>query len=102
MGDRTFTAEDVIRIYELYLDEREMQTVEDFFQTVEEEEPLPSVSSLLGILENLLGILAGPFIGAIAATFSIAARNALNAGISALANTNRILGRIVEQEEVDA
>lgn len=38
MGDRTFTAEDVLRIYDQYLDEIEMQTVEDFFMPEEMED----------------------------------------------------------------
>jgi len=50
MGDRTFTADDVLRIYLDYLDEREMKTVEDFFavETIEVD-----VSFLNGVLRRL-------------------------------------------------
>jgi len=39
MGDRTFSAEDVIRIYENFLTPSEQETVDFFF--MEEPEPLP-------------------------------------------------------------
>lgn len=102
MGDRTFTAEDVLRIYEFYLDESEMETVEEFFRVEPEESQLPSVENLLTILEALLRILANPLVGAIAATFSVLATAAIREANAALRSTNEILGRIIEQGGVDA
>mgnify|MGYP005822947041 CR=1 FL=1 len=57
MGDRTFSADDVLRIYEFYLDEREMKTVEDFFAVEPEPEDLTSTQSLLDTVIGLLEVL---------------------------------------------
>lgn len=61
MGDRTFSAEDVLRIYEFFLDSDEQETVEKFFAEMEEEEEpeesLPSPDDffrLLGLFRQLL------------------------------------------------
>lgn len=103
MGDRTFSAEDVLRIYELYLDEREMETVENFFMVEEGETiDLSFVVNLLEILENLLSILGRTSIAALAATFAPFVLAALNEALRGLRDTNQILGRIVEQGGVDA
>lgn len=102
MGDRTFSADDVLRIYADYLTEREMEIVENFFATEEMGADLPPVEGLLEVLENLLTILASPFVGAIAATFSVLARAALTEALNALRSTNDILGRIIQQGGVDA
>lgn len=103
MGDRTFSADDVIRIYQDFLTSSEQKTVDLFFmEEPEPVEPLPDVTSLLSILELLLGILVNPVIAAIAATFSTFALLTLNGGIRALRETNEILGNIIEGGDVNA
>jgi len=103
MGDRTFSAEDVIRIYEEFLTSAEQDTVDEFFMQVDESLlPFVAVRNLLALLEPLLGTLAGFRIGVLAATFGTLTLQILNAAVAALASTNRILGNILEREEVDA
>lgn len=103
MGDRTFSAEDVIRIYQLFLTDRERETVDEFFEQVDNSLlPFNAVRNLLAILEVILLRLAGPLIGALAAVFGAATLAALNAAVSSLNSTNRILGNILDTEEVDA
>lgn len=100
MGDRTFSADDVIRIYREFLTEDEMETVEEFFAR-DEPEPV-NVSGAIKSIENLLKLLGNPLIDAVLATFSIVARTALFAATRALRETNNILNNIQEQGGVDA
>jgi len=102
MGDRTFSAEDVIRIYEDFLTSSEMETVDLFFADRPAESTLPSVGNLLNILETLLTLLSSSTLGVLAAVFGAITLAALNAAIAAVRSTNLILGNILEQEEVDA
>jgi len=54
MGDRTFSAEDVIRIYELFLTKSEQETVDFFFRVEPMETPSgPSFEDL----EKIGGLL---------------------------------------------
>lgn len=102
MGDRTFTAEDVLRIYDQYLDEIEMQTVEDFFMPEEMEDvsliPLVAVRNLIDVLDPLLTILAS-FPIALAASLFAPARIALTLVIPLLASILRILRVILAAGE---
>jgi len=54
MGDRTFSAEDVIRIYEDFLTSDEQETVDEFFAEEPEE---PEVVFSLDELEVLVGLI---------------------------------------------
>jgi len=103
MGDRTFTAEDVLRIYEDYLDESEMQTVEDFFKPEEEIDisllPLVAVRNLLAVLEPLLAIIASFPVALLVGLIGGIARRALTLAIPALAGIIRILKVIIAIEE---
>jgi len=105
MGDRTFTADDVLRIYELYLDETEMQTVEDFFMPEEPVDnslvPLVAVRNLLAVLEPLLLLLAS-FPLQVAASLFAPARIALRLVVPLLAGIIRILNFILATEEGNA
>jgi len=105
MGDRTFSADDVLRIYEFYLDENEMQTVEDFFMFEEEPDnsliPFVAVRNLLAVLEPLLLILASFPIALLTGIFP-PARAALRVVIPLLAGIIRILNFILATEENDA
>ncbi len=57
MGDRTFSAEDVIRIFEDFLTSNEQETVENFFaEMAEEPEPafdLDELANLVGLIRQL-------------------------------------------------
>jgi len=63
MADRTFSADDVLRIYEFFLDSTEQKTVEMFFAELEEpeeeEEPIFTVDELK-IITGLIRQLFGP------------------------------------------
>ena len=56
MGDRTFSAEDVIRIYQDFLTSAEQETVDEFFAEEPEEEEPEVVFTLLE-LEMLVGLI---------------------------------------------
>jgi len=57
MGDRTFTAEDVLRIYADFLDSGEQETVENFFREEEEEEEPPETEPTADDFFFLLGLM---------------------------------------------
>jgi len=96
MGDRTFSAEDVLRIYEEYLTETEMQTVEDFFMA----EEMDDVSLIpLVAVRNLIEILASFPIAIVASLFA-PARIALALVIPLLASILRILRIILAAGEL--
>ena len=102
MGDRTFSAEDVLRIYEDYLTETEMQTVEDFFAPEEPVDnsllPLVAVRNLLNVLDPLSTILSSFPIAIIASAFA-PARIALALVVPIIAGVVRILKVILAVEE---
>lgn len=103
MGDRTFTAEDVLRIYADYLDESEMKTVEEFFGMPDPGAPIPvNVSGAIRSIDNLLKVLGSPLLDAILAVFSVTARAALFAASRALRDTRGILNNITDQGGVNA
>ncbi len=91
MGDRTFSADDVIRIYEFFLTPSEQETVDFFFLIPPpEEEPLDIFDTLREILETL-GFLQVTLRGLVSAilvfapglfglfsTITVAVANALN------------------------
>ena len=85
MGDRTFSADDVLRIYEFYLDETEMETVENFFR--------PEVPIELTLLERVLEafLLARSLLSAPAIVFAlqIFPQVAINAYQQAIFELNR-------------
>lgn len=68
MGDRTFSAEDVIRIYQFFLTDNERETVDLFFEEMEEmpeEGPLQELFEglrvLLELIRQLRSVLGGLF-----------------------------------------
>ncbi len=90
MGDRTFTAEDLIRIYEFYLDTEEQETVEIFF--------LPEIDINVAILERILQLflalvsaLTPPLIGLLLSVLPQATVNAYNIVVQVLFRVNRAL-----------
>lgn len=91
MGDRTFTADDVIRIYEFYLDEDEMAAVEFFF--------LPEVDITIPILQRILDafllaiqLLTSPAIALLVSVFPAAVIEAYNQAVFELTRGSRAIG----------
>jgi len=105
MGDRTFSAEDVIRIYENFLTSTEMQTVDEFFIPEEEMDisllPLAGVRNLLEVLDPLSTILGSFPIALIASAFA-PARIALALVVPIIFGVVRILRIIIAVEEANA
>lgn len=94
MGDRTFDAEDVIRIYEFYLDQEEQETVEFFFLP-EVDINVAILTRILDLLLNLISVLTTPLIGFLLSVFPQAVIAFYNEAIDELAKTNRALGNII-------
>jgi len=103
MGDSTFTAEDVLRIYEFYLDQQERETVELFFAT-EPEDPIniEFAENLLTRLETLAIILGSNTIGVLVKLFSATASVTLNLALEGLRQSTEILSFILTERSVDA
>lgn len=62
MGDRTFSAEDVIRIFQDFLTRGEQRTVEEFFREEPEEEEEPEPEFTLAELRAIVGLIRQLFI----------------------------------------
>ena len=63
MGDRTFTGNDVLRIYEFFLDSDEQEQVENFFREMSEGEEPEETGPTTADFRRLLGLfrqLSGP------------------------------------------
>ena len=99
MGDRTFSAEDVIRIYEEYLTESEMETVDEFFEAPPGEEGLQTIRSVLALFESIQVTLV--FVSTLV-QISAVARTALRVTIALLAGAIRILEGIIQRAEANA
>lgn len=102
MGEQTFTAEDVIRIYAFYLDESEQKTVEEFFETFIEERDVSFLADLLEVLERILSIFLTGRITALAITFGVATRLLLEEAQRELRRSIDGLGQILPVGGVDA
>lgn len=105
MGDRTFSADDVIRIYDDFLTVQEQRTVEEFFEVEQAMDisllPLAGVRNLLAVLDPLSTILASFPIAIIASAFA-PARIALALVVPIIAGVVRILKVIIAVEEASA
>jgi len=106
MGDRTFTAEDVLRIYEFFLDSDEQETVENFFREEEEpeEEPEPDVlredfDAVIGLLRQLLGVLPAAANFLLTFSFFIAVASVIQ---FVVAQANILVNDLIEREVIDA
>lgn len=99
MGDRTFSAEDVIRIYEDYLTENERGTVDLFFAP-EVDINVAVLRRLLDLLLGLLQALTTPFVGLVLSLLSQATTDAFREATAEIARTNRALDN--EIRRIDA
>jgi len=107
MGDRTFSAEDVIRIYEDFLTSSEQETVDEFF-AVEPEEPVAPVRDNFFIeLEiiaesNRAARVPLPGLFGLALRFFPFAATLVDTVLFNLTRTAFLLQQLLNEEEVDA
>jgi len=107
MGDRTFSAEDVIRIYEDFLTSSEQETVDEFF-FIEPEEPtteIPTaffddIRALQGLNTQQRVVLPGLF--GLVLRFIPFALTLVDTILFAATQANILISSILDQEEVDA
>lgn len=103
MADRTFSAEDLIRIYQENLTDDEQDIVDEFFmQEPVEETSFEFLRNLLEILERLFTIFSGARITALALTFGVFTSSLLNEAVGLLRNSTEALGSIIDTGGVDA
>jgi len=106
MGDRTFSAEDVIRIFEDFLDDDEQETVEEFFreEPEEPEETVPDVlredfDAVVGLLLQLLGVLPAAATFLLTFTFFIVIASTIQFVVT---QANILINDLIEREVIDA
>jgi len=104
MGDRTFSAEDVIRLYEDFLTDDEQETVEEFFM---ELQALPSRDNFFIELEIIAEAVAQarrPLPGLFSNILRLVPFLATIVGVVqfALERADLLIRRLLLQEEVDA
>ena len=107
MGDRTFSGEDVIRIYEEFLTFEEQETV-DFFFAVEVEEVevfdpselFDGLRALLGLIVQARSVLGGLF--GILLRFAPFGLTLLTVVMFAVSQANIVVNQLLSLEEVDA
>ena len=90
MADRTFTADDVIRIFEENLDEDEMETVRLFFAP-EVNIDAEILKRLLELLLALVSALTTPLIGLLLSVLPQVTTDAYNDAVGELFRVNRSL-----------
>jgi len=104
MGDRTFSAEDVIRIYEFFLTSSEQETVDNFFAREEEEPQRDSFFEDLEILAEAIEQARRPLPGLFSQVLRfIPFASLLVTTIQfSLERADILLRQLLSQEEVDA
>ncbi len=103
MGDRTFSADDVIRIYEFFLTSSEQETVDFFFAPEEEPEEPPEPSNILARLIEIAESLSGlrtffPRFLPIVIRFAIVLLPIFSLASIAVTNATRVLNELIEEE----
>jgi len=104
MGDRTFSAEDVIRIYEDFLTGSEQETVEMFFAEMEEEPERDNFFVDLEIVSSRVAAARTPLPGlfGLAIRFFPFAATLVDTISFQLNQANILIQQLLNQEEVDA
>lgn len=92
MGERTFSSNDVLRIFAEHLDEREQQTVREFFEEPSEIN-LAILTRLLNLLLDFVSLYTSPVVGFIVSLLSQATINTYNESIDVIFRTNRAISR---------
>ena len=103
MGDRTFSAEDVLRIYDLYLDSNEQETVEEFFKedtSLPDDLQLTGLANLVELFDELTPLLS--LLAPIASVFSTVAVTLVRDVTRQVAGLSRFLSQEIAQRSVDA
>ena len=96
MGDRTFSAEDLIRIYEFYLTQEEQETVEIFFLP-EIDINVTILTRILDLFLMLVSVLTSPLIGFLLSVLPAAIIQLHNDIVEELFRTNRALSSIIRR-----
>ena len=92
MGDRTFSSNDVLRIFEFYLDSAEQDVVREFFREPSDIS-LAILDRLLTLLLDLVQLLGSPVIGLLVSVFPAIIIDQFGEIQRALISTNRALAR---------
>ena len=92
MVDRTFDANDVLRIFAEHLDEREQETVREFFQEPADIN-LAILERLLRILLEFVQLYTSPLVGLIVSLLPQVTIDVYNESIVLLLKTNRGISR---------
>jgi len=92
MGDRTFSADDVLRIFEDHLDEDEQEEVRMFFAEPSDIDK-QILERLLSLLVSFVSIFTGPLIGLAISVLPQVVSNAYNELVDEIFATNRSLSR---------
>lgn len=104
MGDRTFSAEDVIRIYEDFLTSSEQETVDEFFMEdpVEPETEIPTLE--LEIIAEAINQARVPLPGLLGLAFRFFpfAATLVDTVSFALTRADLLVRELLRQGEVDA
>ncbi len=95
MGDRTFSANDVIRIFEDFLTTNEQGTVDFFFQQRLENVDFSTLVRVADLLLGLVSVLTTPLVGLVLSVLPQATIDAYEQAISELFRVNRALGPVV-------
>ena len=99
MGDRTFSSNDVLRIFAEYLEESEQEIVREFFREPSDIDA-QILARLLQLLLEFVQIFTGPLIGLAISVLSQAVNTAYNELVVEISRTTRILDR--EIRRIDA
>ncbi len=104
MADRTFSAEDVIRIYDLFLTINEQETVENFFRAREAEPEIPDFSAELEIIAEAIEQARIPLPGLfnLALRFFPFAATLVDTVLFAVQRADFLVKELLRQGEVDA
>lgn len=107
MGDRTFSAQDVIRIYQDFLTSDEQETVDEFFMGMQEEiVPMrdnffEELTLINGRVAQARVVLPGLF-GVVLRLFSPLAEILVTTVMFQLERADILIRNLLAQEEVDA
>ena len=92
MGDRTFSSNDVLRIFAEHLDDIEQEIVREFFREPADIN-LAILNRLLALTLNLVSILTQPLVGFFISILSQAVQDAHREAVDVLFSANRGIAR---------
>ena len=92
MGDRSFSSNDVLRIFAEHLDEREQEIVREFFMEPADIN-LAILNRLLALTLNLVSVLTSPLVGLILSALSESIQAAHAEAVDVLFTANRGIAR---------